>query len=136
MQYLSAVDILAVHDRIIEETGGSLGVRDSLLLGSIVERPKASFGGVEQFPDIFAKAAAYLESIATYHVFIDGNKRTALTVTGVFLALNGYGMKLPVKESETFMLAVAQRQKNLEAIAVWLNKNSRKPRKKRSRKPA
>lgn len=130
MYYLSAADILAVHDRVIEETGGSLGVRDPRLLLSIAERPKTSFGGTEQFPDVFTKAAAYLESIVTYHVFIDGNKRTALTVTGVFLALNGHATNLPAAESEKFMLAAAQHQKTLEDIAAWLKKRTRRIRKK------
>ena len=131
MQYLSAADILAVHDRVIEETGGSLGVREANLLASIAERPKTSFGGTEQFPDVFTKAAVYLESIATYHVFIDGNKRTALTVAGVFLALNGYKTNLPIAESEAFMLAAAQRQKSLEEIGAWLKKRSKKIRPKK-----
>ena len=126
MKYLSATDILAVHDRVIEETGGGLGVRDSHLLGSIAERPKTSFGGAEQFPDVSTKAAVYLESIATYHVFLDGNKRTAITAAGVFLALNGYETNFPLAESEVFMLAAAQRQKSLEEIATWLKKHSKR----------
>ncbi|KKW07265.1 MAG: death-on-curing family protein [Candidatus Kaiserbacteria bacterium GW2011_GWC2_49_12] len=116
MYYLSAADILAVHDRVIEETGGSLGLRDTHLLLSIAERPKTSFGGTEQFPDVFTKAAVYLESISMYHVFIDGNKRTALTVAGA--------------ESEKFMLAAAQHQKTLKDIAEWLKKRTRRIRKK------
>jgi len=126
MIYLSSADILAVHDRIVEETGGVVGVRDARLLQSIAERPKTSLGGAEQFPDIFTKAAVYLESLATYHIFLDGNKRTALTVAGVFLALNGYQTTFPIAESENFMLASAQRQKTLEEIATWLKKRSRK----------
>jgi death-on-curing protein len=126
MHYLSAADILGVHDRIIEETGGMLGVREENLLQSIAARPKTTLAGTEQFPDLFLKAAVYLESVATYHVFLDGNKRTALTVAAVFLLLNGYETTLPVEESEEFILAAAQRQKTLEEIAAWLKKRSRK----------
>src|SRR3989344_389577 len=124
--YLSAADILAVHDRIIEETGGSVGVRDPGLLESIVHRSRASFGGVEQFPDVFAKAAAYLEAIATYHVFVDGNKRTALAAAAVFLSLNGFQTNFPIAESEEFILAAAQRHLALSDIASWLKKRSRR----------
>ncbi|MBI5457881.1 type II toxin-antitoxin system death-on-curing family toxin [Candidatus Kaiserbacteria bacterium] len=126
MEYLSAADMVGVHDRIIEETGGMLGVREENLLQSIAARPKTTFGNTEQFSGVFTKAAVYLESIATYHVFLDGNKRTALSVAAVFLLLNGYEMMLPVEESETFMLAAAQRQKTLEETAAWLKKHSRK----------
>ena len=126
MQYLSAADLLAIHDRIIEETGGMVGVREPGLLQSIARRPQTSFSGVEQFPDIYTKAAIYLESIATYHVFLDGNKRTALTAAAVFLNLNGFTTKFPIDESEQFVLAAAQRQRSLEDIAAWLKKHSRK----------
>jgi death-on-curing protein len=120
MHYLSAPDILAIHDRIIEETGGLVGVRDAGLLKSIAQRPKTTFGGVEQFPDVFTKAAIYLESIATYHVFLDGNKRTALSASAVFLHLNGFTTAFPVEKTERFILAAAQRQHSLEEIAAWL----------------
>ena len=131
MQYLSAADILAIHDRIIEETGGMVGVREAGLLQSIAHRPRTSFGGAEQFPDIFTKAATYLESIATYHVFLDGNKRTALTTAAIFLNLNGFSTKFPIDESEKFMLVAAQRQRSLEETAAWLKKCSKRIRAKR-----
>jgi len=127
MRYLTAEEILAIHDRLIEQIGGSLGVREENLLRSIAERPKTSFGGQEQFPTLFIKAAVYLESIATYHVFVDGNKRTALIVVYTFLAANGYSVaKLPIEETEDFLLAAAQGQKNLQEIAAWLEQNSKK----------
>ncbi len=125
MRYLSAAEILAIHDRVLEETRGSFGVRDENLLQSIAQRPKASFGGNEQFPTLFLKAAAYLESIATYHVFVDGNKRTAITVSSIFLALNGYSITLNIEETEEFILAVAQSNVKLDEIAAWLEKNSK-----------
>ncbi len=124
MRYLSVAEILAIHNRILEETRGGGGVRDENLLHSISERPKASFGGTEQFPTLFLKAAAYVESIATYHVFVDGNKRTAIVVASVFLASNKYKITLSIEETETFILAVAQKQIPLEEIAAWLEKNS------------
>ena len=130
MEYPSAADIVAIHDRIIEETGGMLGVREENLLQSIAHRPKTAFGGAEQFPDIFTKAAVYLESIATYHVFLDGNKRTALAVAAVFLQLNGFSTVFPLRESENFLLAAAQRRRSLEDIAEWLKKRSRSKREK------
>lgn len=127
MRYLSAEEILALHDRLIEQIGGSFGVRDEHLLKSLAERPKVSFGGAEQFPTIFLKAATYLEAVANYHVFVDGNKRTALLVAEVFLKANGLEIPIfSIEDSENFILAVAQKQKNLEEIAAWLEQNARK----------
>ena len=125
MRHLSVVEILAIHDRVLEETRGSFGMRDENLLHSIAVGPKASFGDKEQFPTLFLKAAAYLESIATYHVFVDGNKRTAITVASAFLAMNDFLVELEIEATEEFILAVAQSQIKLEEIAAWLKKNSK-----------
>ena len=125
MEYLAAADILAIHDRVIEETGGMLGVREENLLQSIAHRPKTAFGGIEQFPGVFLKAAVYLESVATYHVFLDGNKRTALSTAAVFLRLNGFDTNFPIATTERFILKAAQRQHSLEDIAAWLKKHSK-----------
>ncbi|MSR70731.1 type II toxin-antitoxin system death-on-curing family toxin [Candidatus Kaiserbacteria bacterium] len=127
MRYLSAEEILALHDLLIEQIGGSLGVREEGLLRSIAERPKTSFGGQEQFPTLFLKAAAYLEAIATYHVFVDGNKRTAAMVAEVFLRANGFDIPIfDIEEAETFIIAAAQKQKAIAEIAAWLEKNVKK----------
>ena len=127
MRYLSAEEILALHDLLIEQIGGSLGLREEGLLRSIAERPKTSFGGQEQFPTVFLKAAAYLEAIATYHVFADGNKRASAMVAEVFLRANGLDIPVfDIEEGEEFIIAVAQKQKTIIDIAAWLEKNSKK----------
>ena len=127
MRYLSAEEILALHDLLIEQIGGSLGVREESLLRSIAERPKTSLGGQEQFPTLFLKAAAYMDAIATYHVFIDGNKRTSAMVAEVFLRANGHEIPvLSIEDGESFIIAVAQKEKTLKQVAAWLEENSKK----------
>ena len=78
MKYLSLEDVLLYHERIIQESGGSEGIRDFGLLHSAIERPKASFAGKDLYQDIFTKAAALVHSLVLNHPFIDANKRTAL----------------------------------------------------------
>ncbi|MBI3305432.1 type II toxin-antitoxin system death-on-curing family toxin [Candidatus Parcubacteria bacterium] len=78
MNYLTGEEILAIHSEIIDQTGGLHGVRDAGLLASILERPKTAFGGKEMHRGLFKKAAVYMEGLARYHVFTDGNKRTAI----------------------------------------------------------
>ncbi len=127
MRYISAEEILALHDLLIAQIGGSLGVREEGLLKSIAERPKTSFAGQEQFPTLFLKAAAYLEAIATYHVFVDGNKRTSAMVAEVFLRANGFDIPIfTINEAEEFIIATAQKQKTMAEIAAWLEQNSKK----------
>ena len=57
MKKLSKEQILMLHTQLIQQTGGSDGVRDYNLLDSALETPFQSFGGDELYPTIQAKAA-------------------------------------------------------------------------------
>lgn len=124
VQYLSAEEIIGIHDRFIQKTSGLLGIRDAHLVCSIAEKPKMSFGGVEMYAEVYIKAAVLLESIATYHPFTDGNKRTALAVALLFLKRNGVKSKLETASTLRFMLAVATKKKTIKHIAAWLKEHS------------
>lgn len=126
MLYLSTEEIVAIHDRVVQETGGSLGVRDKHLLTSLAERPKSSFGGEEQYESVFEKAASLLEALIRYHVFVDGNKRTGLTVAAIFLNMNGYKIKIGIQAGLVFIDKVAVENLEVNEIALWLKKNSQK----------
>lgn len=128
MQYLTASDIVFIHDQIIEETGGSLGIREHDLLLSIVEKPQASFGGEELYCGVFDKAAVLYEALCNYRVFIDGNKRTAALVMYRFLAINGYNLTASNKEFEDYTLFIAIHNPDLADIAVWVKEHSRRTR--------
>lgn len=124
MKYISAKEILIIHSEIIDQTGGTHGVRDNHLLASTAERAKNSFGNKELFPDVFQKAGAYLHSLAMFHVFIDGNKRTAIACAVFFLEKNGYDFNAGNKEIERFMLKVVTKKLEIIEIAKWLRKHS------------
>jgi death on curing protein len=68
--------------------GGPVHVRDVGLLEAAVHRPQATVLGQDAYPDLFAKAAALLHSLARNHPLVDGNKRLAWLATYVFLAKN------------------------------------------------
>ena len=51
--YLTLPQILFLHARLIDETGGSHGLRDLGLLESASARPQATFGGNDLYPDLF-----------------------------------------------------------------------------------
>ena len=57
MKKLSKEQILMLHTQLIQQTGGSDGVRDYNLLDSALETPFQSFGVDELYPTIQAKAA-------------------------------------------------------------------------------
>jgi death-on-curing protein len=123
--YLTAEQILFVHYRLLSETGGEHGVRDIGLLESAVARPRATFDRQELYTDIFEKAAALMESLINNHPFVDGNKRTGIACTVLFLKQNGISFSAKNPELEKFTLRVASSKIGLSEIAKWLKNHSR-----------
>ena len=126
MKYLSRDEVLVYHARIIDETGGSHGVRDLNLLYSLIERPKMKFGGKDLYTSVFDKAAAYFESCAFHHIFTDGNKRTAIAVSVSFLVLNGYEFNATNKEVVDFVLSAVKNKYTIKKVSAWIKNNSKK----------
>lgn len=112
-----------MHALVIDETGGSHGVRDVGLLESIVHKPQTRFGGKDLYVGVFEKGAVLLEATINYHVFFDGNKRTGLIAAGRFLAVNGYKLASTNKELEHLALAVSTKEMKVKKIAAWLKKH-------------
>lgn len=106
--FLTVDDVLAIHQRVIHEFGGSPDVRDYGLLESAVTMPAARFGGEFLHDDEAAMAAAYLFHICKNHVFVDGNKRTAVTAAEIFLLLNDKRLTASDDQLEQITFAVAE----------------------------
>jgi death-on-curing protein len=124
MNYLTIEQILFLHARLIEETGGSHGVRDLGLLESAVARPQTTFGGTDLYPDLISKAAALLESLIRNHPFLDGNKRTGIAAAALFLLRNGRRLTASNSELETFTLYVTESRPDLSKITTWLQSHT------------
>jgi death on curing protein len=108
--WLSADDVLRIHDEMVRTFQGDLGVKDPGMVDAILGRMKESkVMGRDQFPTVFDKAAYLMHSILRYHPFIDGQKRTGLSAAFIFLGLNGYYLwsRNPVDEVH-FAVHVAQ----------------------------
>ena len=126
MKYLTPQQILAIHDRMIKLFGGSNGIRDVGLLESAAARPQASFDGEDLYETIFEKAAALLHSLLKNHPFVDGNKRTAVSSTGIFLKINKYKFINTHEKELEFALKVENESLSFEEIAKWLKKHCQK----------
>lgn len=124
MRYLTPEQVLFVHARLIAEIGGEHGIRDLELLQSAVARPQAVFDGNELYSDIYHKAAALLESLINNHPFVDGNKRTGITATAMFLRINGHLLSTSNEEVVSFVLSIASGNQSVGAIAEWLKSHS------------
>lgn len=124
IRYLTIEQVLFIHARLIEETGGSHGLRELGLLESAVMRPRATFGGQELYPGVFAKAAALFHALIHNHAFVDGNKRTAVVAMGLFLQQNQFRLVVDNQKLEAFTLSVITASLALEAIQTWVQKHS------------
>jgi death-on-curing protein len=117
--YPAIDDVIAVHDRLIAEFGGSLGIRDRGGLESALARPQSGY-----YDDIIQEAAALWESLSQNHPFVDGNKRVAVTVTGAFLKVNGYQLEFDDLEAFSFLIGLYEsgRMRSTE-LDKWLRQH-------------
>ena len=95
MRYLVLKEILELHRRLIEQSGGSTGLRDIGMLESALAQPLMTFGGEELYPTIGDKASALGFSLIKNHPFIDGNQRIGHAAVEIFLVLNGHESTRP-----------------------------------------
>lgn len=124
MIYLTAEQVLFLHARLIDETGGSQGIHDLGRLLSALARPQATFGGEELYPGLFAKAAALVASLIRNHPFVDGNKRTGIAAAALFLLQNSCRLVATNTELETFTLSVVLNQPDIPTLANWFRDHS------------
>lgn len=122
--YLTGEELLIIHALVVDETGGVHGVRDAHLLQSILHRPQSQFGGRDVHEGVFAKATAFAEALVNYHVFVDGNKRTAFAALGRFLDLNGYRLVATQGEVEKTMISVADKSMSEDAFREWIESHA------------
>lgn len=120
-RFLNVVELIIINEEII---GGDSRLRDVDLLESAVERPKSSAFGQDAYPTVVEKAAALFHSLSRNHAFMDGNKRTSVVATIVFLRLNGYRITWEPEEALAFILEVATGAHDLPAITTWLQDNT------------
>jgi death-on-curing protein len=124
MKYLSPHQVLFLHARLIEETGGSHGVRDMGLLLSALGSPQATFEGKDLHPTLYQKAAALSDSMINNHPFVDGNKRTGIGAAVLFLSLNGYVVTASNQELLDLTMEIARKKTAIETIANWFERYS------------
>jgi death-on-curing protein len=125
MRYLTLAEVLALHHRLIQDSGGPDGVRDFGLLESAVAQPLGAFGGEDLYPSLIEKAAALAYSLVSNHPFVDGNKRVAHAAMAVFLILNGYEIECPTDEQEAFWLELAAGERSRAELVKWLSQHVR-----------
>lgn len=122
IRWLRVDAIIYDHDSLVNETGGSLGVRDMGALESSVARPK-QLAHYQPESDIFNLAASLGFGLVKNHCFVDGNKRTALSAMYAFLDLNNVFLDASEADAVFTMVAVATGELTEADLSQWLKDN-------------
>ncbi len=117
--YLTVVEVIAIHADQIERYGGSHGVRDPGLLEAALYRPQTGY-----YADVIEEAAALWESLSQNHAFIDGNEAVAFAAMRTFLAINEARFTAGAEETHDFLAGLYDaRQFNFDRLVPWLREH-------------
>lgn len=120
MKTLTKSQVLQLHTALIQNFGGSDGVRDEGLLESALSTPFATFDGKYLYASLQAKAAQMGFGLVRNHPFLDGNKRIGAHTMLVFLALNGIELEYTQQELVDIILKVAASEADADELRQWI----------------
>jgi len=126
IKFLTLSEVLLILEDQIRNYGGKYGIRDRNLLSSAIYMPESSFDGKYLHETVPAMAAAYAFHICQNHPFIDGNKRSALASSLVFLDINGYELNCKNETLYNKIMNVAKGEIKKEELIKFYEKHSRK----------
>jgi death-on-curing protein len=109
-----------LHDILIEDFGGSKGIRDLGGLQAALARPYATFDQQDLYPTPIDKAAALFESLIINHPFVDGNKRIAFALMRLMLRKNGFDIGADEDALYNMVIAASMGELKFEEIRAWL----------------
>jgi death-on-curing protein len=123
VRYLTLGEVLDLHRRLSEQTGGATAVRDLGALESAVAQPRLTGGGTELYPTLVSKASALAFSLIQNHPFVDGNKRVGHAAMETFLVLNGFELRATVDDAERLILGVASGAIRRDGLTTWIEQH-------------
>ena len=125
VQYLEIEEVIAIQQHLLDLHGGKPGFNGPAgqgLIESALNRPinKALYEGA----DLLAQAAALYFGLAKNHGFSDGNKRVAVTVTDIFLQLNGWEFTCDNDTLATFTERCSDEDWTEDAVEAFVRRHA------------
>ena len=120
MKRLTKQQVLLLHQQLLDQFGGTAGIRDEGLLDSALSTPFQTFGGQPLYPSVQAKAAQLGFGLIRNHSFVDGNKRIDTHVMLVFLMLNGIELEYTQQELIKIIFSVASSEATSADLLQWI----------------
>lgn len=124
--WVNAEDVIAIHRRVVQTSGGLDGLRDRDGLEAAIAAPLQTFGDEELFPTDIEKIARLGYGLAANHVFIDGNKRIGAMMTQLLLQWNGYHLSLREGELAEMFISIADGTSDLQDLRLWIQNHLKK----------
>ena len=125
MIWISAEDVILIHSRVIEGSGGLDGLRDRDGLEAAVSAPMQTFDGKELYPTDLEKIARLGFGLASNHAFVDGNKRIGAMITQLLLKWNDYDLTLRSGELADMFIAIADGTAKEMDLLDWIHAHLR-----------
>ena len=120
---LTVSEILRLHQKLLDATGGLSGTRDLGLLESAVYSANQVFGEEEAYPTVEQRAARLAYAITQNHPFVDGNKRIGAFALLIFLDVNGVAMEYSDDDLIALGLGMADGTLDYEDVLGWIVKH-------------
>ena len=112
--------VLRIQQILIEQFGGSSGLRSRELLESALARPYQTFDGHDLYPDPEDKAAALVESLVINHPFLDGNKRLGYVLMRIILLDQNLDIRASTEEKYELIIDISKGSLKFEQIRDWI----------------
>lgn len=118
MIFLTKVEVLEIHQRSLDEFGGSAGIRDEGAFESalVAVENRVAYENA----DVIACAATYAYHLTMAHAFVDGNKRVGAAATRVFLLVNEVSIVASQSELYDLFMSIASGEMRRDAVEAWL----------------
>ena len=118
--------VVRIHKILIDNFGGSHGLRDANVLESALKRPDQTFDGHDLYPSLVEKAAAVFESIVKNHPFIDGNKRIGYVLLRMTLLNADQDIVASEDDKYEFVIQVSEGKLDFDEITNWIQQRVKK----------
>ncbi len=120
MKILTKQQVVLLHRQLINETGGSHGLRDDGMLESALSALFQGFEAFSPYPTIRQKAARLAYGLIMNHPFVDGNKRIGAHAMLTLLLLNGIELEYTQQELSDTILRIAAGKAGYDDLLAWI----------------
>jgi death-on-curing protein len=119
-RYLSAEQVVSLHQGLTGLLSGDPGIRDLRALDAAVAKPTLVFEGEDLYGSMAAKAAALLHSLVTLSPFVMASKGTAAVAAECFLTANGVALAATDQELTELTTSIERGEVGIEGTSIWV----------------